>query len=152
VQEAAREAETFQRVAESAQAVALLDLRRRSARAASLGALMDDLAELLPALSMDAVYLALYDRGAMANARLVLAWEGGRRIPLRADGLRFEPRTLLPTSLRRRGQQVTSIAQPLQLGGRQLGYMVIRGKLYDAQLLGDVCQLLSTALARFELN
>jgi hypothetical protein len=146
----ALEAESYHRAAESAQAQALLHLRRASARAASLDMLIDDISELLPALNMDAFYLTLFQRTDPHKARLVLANESGRRIPLRTGGLEFEPRTLVPPSLRRRGDATTSVAQPLQYGGVRLGFVVMRGNLYDAQLLGDVCQIVSMALSRLE--
>lgn len=148
--QATREAETYHRAAESAQALALLNLRRRSVRATSPANLMDHLTDLLPALNMDAFYVALLDSHDLGSARLVLAWESGRRLPLQSEGLKFDPKTLLPGTLRRRGQSTTSVVQPLQLGGEQLGYVVIRGRLYDAQLLSDVCQMLSSALSRLE--
>ncbi len=144
------EAESYHKAAESAQAQALLHLRRASARAGSLDMLLDDISELLPALNMDAFYLALFHKGDTHRARLVLANESGRRIPLKSGGLEFEPRTLVPPSLRRRSDTTTSVAQPLQYGGVRLGFVVMRGNLYDAQLLGDVCQVVSMALSRLE--
>ena len=152
MQQTAIEAESYHKAAESAQAQALLHLRRASARASSLDMLIDDISELLPALNMDAFYLTLHERDDPHRARLVLANESGRRIPLRAGGLEFEPRTLVPPSLRRRGDVATSVAQPLQYGGVRLGFVVMRGNLYDAQLLGDVCQIVSMALSRLEAH
>jgi DNA-binding LacI/PurR family transcriptional regulator len=148
----ATEAASYHKAAESAQAQALLHLRRASARASSLDMLIDDISELLPALNMDAFYLTLFHKGDPTRARLVLANESGRRIPLRTGGLEFEPRSLVPPSLRRRGDVSTSVAQPLQYGGVRLGFVVMRGNLYDAQLLGDVCQVVSMALSRLEAH
>jgi hypothetical protein len=148
MKQTAIEAGNYQRAAELAQAQALLHLRRASARASSLDVLIDDISELLPTLNMDAFYLTLFERGDPNHARLVLANESGRRIPLRAGGLEFEPRTLIPPSLRRRGEVTTSVAQPLQYDGDRLGFVVMRGNLYDAQLLGDVCLIISMALSR----
>jgi LacI family transcriptional regulator len=158
--ETAHEAQSFYRAAESARALALLELRRRAARASSIAPLMDDLAELLPALEVDAFFVVLYGTplahaGSAAaasrlpdSARLVFAWEAGRRIPLQAQGLAFETRSLVPQSFRRRGQSTLSVAQPLEVAGRCLGHVVLRGEVYDAQLLGDVCQTLAQGVLR----
>ena len=152
IKQTAIEAQSYHKAAESAQAQALLHLRRASARASSLDMLIDDISELLPALNMDAFYLTLFQKGDPSRARLVLANESGRRIPLRTGGLEFEPRWLVPPSLRRRSDATTSVAQPLQYGGVRLGFVVMRGNLYDAQLLGDVCQVVSMALSRLETH
>lgn len=143
------EAVSLHKAAESAQAQALLQLRRAAARATSFAALIDEISELVPALDMDAFFLVLFDGVERGRARLVLANEMGRRIPLRLEGLEFDASTLIPPSLRRRGEITTSVAQPLVAGDRRLGYVLMRGRLYDAHLLGDVCQVVGMALARF---
>jgi DNA-binding LacI/PurR family transcriptional regulator len=152
--ESASEALNYQRAIETTRKQALARIRWRTANAPGLPTLLEHLAEILPALNIDGFFLSLFEdrQDPLRSARLIFAYHEGREIPLQPGGVAFPARQLAPGYLARSAATGTSLAQPLEYDGELLGFVIMHGEVYDAQLLSDVCHLLSAALRRLDAD
>ncbi|MFC1642064.1 LacI family DNA-binding transcriptional regulator [Myxococcota bacterium] len=150
--DSASEALNYQRAIETARKQALTRIRWRTTHATNLPALLEHLAEILPALNIDGFFVSLFEGrpGPIDTARLVFAYHDGREIPVQPGGANFPARRLVPGYLARSAPSGTSLVHPLETDGALIGFVIMHGEVYDAQLLSDVCHLLSAALDRLQ--
>jgi signal transduction histidine kinase/DNA-binding LacI/PurR family transcriptional regulator/AraC-like DNA-binding protein/CheY-like chemotaxis protein len=116
-----------------------------------LDRLVDAMAENIPSLGIESVYLALYERPEESTeySRLVLARTDRGRADLPGDGLRFPTRLLIPREYLPRTRRYEFVVEPLYFRERQFGFAVFEvgprnGAVYE-ELRGYVSSALKGA-------
>jgi signal transduction histidine kinase/AraC-like DNA-binding protein len=119
--------------------------------------LTDVLADRLPALGINSCYLALYEKpkASLDSAKLVLAYTGGKRIPIEKTGRDFPSLQLVPPDLLPK-RRYSLVVEPLYFQYEPLGFAVFEvgprdGDIYEV-LRGHISSALKGALLFQEAN
>lgn len=152
VAEAIRRAEVFRGLQEAQQSEILRNLGQELTATFGVPELMERIAEALPELAIPKGYLLLYEnpQAPAEWARLVLAYERGRRIAVEHGGQRFPSRQLLPEALWPNEEPFSLVVEPLYFRETQLGLAIFEARArrevaYDT-LRGQISNALHSTL------
>lgn len=117
---------------------------------------VEELAEVLwhelPRLGIPSAYLSLYEDPAepLAWSRLMLGYDGEKRIDISGVERRFPSQDLAPEGMLPRGRTYSMVVEPLYYLNRQLGFVLLEmgpreGAVYDG-LRGEISSALQGAL------
>lgn len=110
--------------------------------------LMNVLVKELPRLNIPGCYLALYEQPDAPTelARLFLAYQEHRQIPLVAEGVRFPTRDLLPEAFWSRSKRFSLVMEALYFQQQQIGFVVFEVGPQDGKVYEILRKQLSSAL------
>ena len=125
------------------------------ATALNLDAVAETMAEHLPQMGIEALYLALYDvEGAdptPTTAHLTLQFDHGKGAHL-TEGESFPIIQILPPAIFPPQERSTFVVMPLTVGERQLGYMTVRVGPIDWEIYPRLRDLFSSTIFRIVLE
>jgi PAS domain S-box-containing protein len=110
--------------------------------------LINVLVKELPRLNIPGCYLALYEHpdAPMEWARLLLAYQEQRQIPLASEGVRFPTRDLLPEEFWPHSKRVSLVVEALYFQQQQIGFVLFEVGPRDGKLYEILRKQLSSAL------
>jgi DNA-binding LacI/PurR family transcriptional regulator/anti-anti-sigma regulatory factor/putative methionine-R-sulfoxide reductase with GAF domain len=123
-------------------------LRNELATNVEMGRLADVLTHRLPQLGFSDFYLSLYEGEVHFTpwSRLMLAFEGGKRVEMDAAEQRFLSHRLTPDELIPQKQRYTWIVEPLFFERNQFGYLILKVGPRDAEIYGSLTSLISGSM------
>gem|GEM_PF-7037754 len=110
--------------------------------------LLDTLSEKLPKLEFPSFFLSLFDDPAQpaASARLILAYDRGRRLDLPPEGICFPTSQLVPESLRSERLTAPLVVEPLYFGDQPQGILVLEVGPLEGNIYENLRAEISSAL------
>ena len=142
--ETGQRAQAYQALLAQEEARTLSGIGQALGQVVSLADLEESLAQALPRLGIRRAHLALYEGTATppTSARLVIACEEGRLLPLESGGHPFQARQLTPLPLPADGRR-DLVVEPLFYRHDQLGFVVFEAGPH----LEEACAILSEQIA-----
>jgi methyl-accepting chemotaxis protein/DNA-binding LacI/PurR family transcriptional regulator len=113
-----------------------------------VSALMDIIARELPRLGITYGYVALYEHpeAPLEGARLILAFNENGRIPLEANGLRYDTCNLLPPGMAPRDRLESLVVKGLYFQNEQIGLIALAMQRGEMTLYDTLRSQISSAL------